>query len=106
MLPCARPHGPGATRPAESGAAGLRAALPKGWFLSPGIGAQGGDLAAALDAGLDADGTGMLLPISRGISKAASPREAAETFRKSINARREARVTVGVLQRKSKNCVS
>jgi uridine monophosphate synthetase len=69
----------------------VRAALPKVWFLSPGIGAQGGDLAAALDAGLDADGMGMLLPISRGISKAASPKEAAETFRRSINARREAR---------------
>merc|ERR1711869_154886 len=48
----------------------IRAALPDVWFLSPGIGAQGGDLAAALDAGLTADGLGMLLPISRGISKA------------------------------------
>ena len=38
------------------------------WFLSPGIGAQGGDLAAALGAGLRSDGLGMLLPISRGPS--------------------------------------
>ena len=36
------------------------------WFLSPGIGAQGGDLAAALQAGLRKDGLGILLPISRG----------------------------------------
>ena len=36
------------------------------WFLSPGIGAQGGDLAAALEAGLRSDGLGILLPISRG----------------------------------------
>jgi hypothetical protein len=45
--------------------------LPSGlaqdvWFLSPGIGAQGGDLAAALQAGLRKDGLGILLPISRG----------------------------------------
>ena len=36
------------------------------WFLSPGIGAQGGDLAKALKVGLRADGLGILLPISRG----------------------------------------
>lgn len=69
----------------------VRAALPRVWFLSPGIGAQGGNLAAALSAGLTADGLGMLLPISRGISKAESPRAAAEAFRKEINLCREAR---------------
>ena len=36
------------------------------WFLSPGIGAQGGDLAKALKVGLRQDGLGILLPISRG----------------------------------------
>ena len=36
------------------------------WFLSPGIGAQGGDLAKALKVGLREDGLGILLPISRG----------------------------------------
>ncbi len=36
------------------------------WFLSPGIGAQGGALAKALKVGLRADGLGILLPISRG----------------------------------------
>jgi len=70
----------------------VRAALPHVWFLSPGIGAQGGDLAAALDAGLSSDGLGMLLPISRGISRAKSPRAMAETFRSEINAQRVARV--------------
>ena len=40
------------------------------WFLSPGIGAQGGDLAAALEAGLRTDGLGILLPISRGLGEA------------------------------------
>mmetsp|Transcript_71403 Transcript_71403/g.209616 ORF Transcript_71403/g.209616 Transcript_71403/m.209616 type:complete len:270 (-) Transcript_71403:105-914(-) len=70
----------------------VRAALPEVWFLSPGIGAQGGSLAAALDAGLSADGLGILLPISRGISKAADPKAAAEAFRQEMNARREAKV--------------
>lgn len=36
------------------------------WFLSPGIGAQGGDLERAMKAGLRKDGLGILLPISRG----------------------------------------
>lgn len=66
----------------------VRAELPNVWFLSPGVGAQGGDLTAALTAGLSADGLGMLLPISRGISKAERPREAAEAFRQEINRER------------------
>jgi orotidine 5'-phosphate decarboxylase subfamily 2 len=63
----------------------LRAAVPDVWFLSPDIGAQGGDLAAALEAGLRPDGLGVLLPISRGISKAENRKQAAEAFRKEIN---------------------
>jgi len=66
----------------------LRRTVPDVWFLSPGIGAQGGDLRAALSAGLREDGLGMLLPISRGISKSANPRDAAESFRIQINALR------------------
>lgn len=63
----------------------IRKALPSIWFLSPGIGAQGGDLEAALEAGLDNNGQGIILPISRGISKAANPKEAAEQFREKMN---------------------
>lgn len=70
----------------------VRAELPNVWFLSPGVGAQGGDLTAALTAGLSADGLGMLLPISRGISKAERPREAAEAFRQEINRERARRL--------------
>lgn len=69
----------------------IRAAVPDVWFLSPGIGAQGGDLEAALTAGLRPDGLGILLPISRGISKAESPRKAAAAFREEINALRAKR---------------
>lgn len=59
----------------------VRAAAPDLWFLAPGVGAQGGDLETALKAGLRKDGKGMLLPISRGISRAANPGQAAADLR-------------------------
>jgi uridine monophosphate synthetase len=62
----------------------VRAAAPDLWFLAPGVGAQGGDLETALRAGLRKDGKGMLLPISRGISRAANPGLAAAEFRDEI----------------------
>ncbi|MEA3152174.1 MAG: orotidine-5-phosphate decarboxylase [Gammaproteobacteria bacterium] len=55
----------GATYPAEM--AELRQAHPALGFLVPGIGAQGGDLDSTLAAGLDAQGTGLLINSSRGI---------------------------------------
>ncbi|MDE2305294.1 MAG: orotidine-5'-phosphate decarboxylase [Gammaproteobacteria bacterium] len=55
----------GATYPREM--ADLRAAHPELPFLVPGIGAQGGDLAATLAAGLDAHGAGLLINSSRAI---------------------------------------
>ena len=72
----------GATQP--EALARVRAAAPSLWFLSPGVGAQGGDLETALKAGLRADGKGMLIPISRGISRAAKPALAAAEFRDEI----------------------
>ncbi len=72
----------GATQP--EALARIRAAVPEMWFLSPGIGAQGGDLEVALKAGLRKDGRGMLLPISRGISRAENPALAAAGFRDAI----------------------
>jgi uridine monophosphate synthetase len=62
----------------------VRAAAPDLWFLSPGVGAQGGELEAALKAGLRADGKGMLIPISRGISRAENPKLAAAEIRDEI----------------------
>jgi uridine monophosphate synthetase len=62
----------------------IRASAPDLWFLSPGIGAQGGDLELALKSGLRADGRGMLIPISRGISRAESPAKAAAEMRDQI----------------------
>jgi uridine monophosphate synthetase len=69
----------------------LRARVPDLWFLAPGVGAQGGDLAAALEAGLRADGLGLLVPVSRGIARAPDPRQAAEDLRESINQARSRR---------------
>ena len=57
----------GATHPEVM--AEIRAAVPGLWFLSPGVGAQGGELEAALKAGLRKDGKGMLIPVSRAISR-------------------------------------
>jgi uridine monophosphate synthetase len=62
----------------------VRAAAPGLWFLAPGVGAQGGDLEAALKAGLRKDGLGMLIPVSRGISRAANPALAAAELRDEI----------------------
>ncbi len=62
----------------------VRAAAPDLWFLAPGVGAQGGDLETALKAGLRKDGLGMLLPVSRGISRAANPAKAAAELRDEI----------------------
>lgn len=59
------------------------------WILAPGVGAQGGDLSAALLAGLRADGMGLLVPVSRGISRAEDPRQAADELRIAINQERE-----------------
>jgi uridine monophosphate synthetase len=62
----------------------IRAAAPDLWFLSPGVGAQGGELELALKSGLRKDGKGMLLPISRGISRAEKPGLAAAELRDQI----------------------
>jgi uridine monophosphate synthetase len=66
----------GATDP--QAIARIRLAAPELWLLIPGVGAQGGDLHAALDAGLRADGLGVLVNASRSIARAASPRAEAE----------------------------
>jgi uridine monophosphate synthetase len=69
----------GATHP--EALARVRAASPDLWILAPGIGAQGGDLEAALQAGLRADGLGLLLAVSRSIAQADDPSRAAAALR-------------------------
>jgi uridine monophosphate synthetase len=59
------------------------------WILAPGVGAQGGDLSAALAAGLEADGSGLLVPVSRHVIYADDPRVAARALRDEIEEERE-----------------
>jgi hypothetical protein len=51
---------------------------------------QGGDLELAMRSGLRSDMMGLLIPISRGISKAANPKKAAEEISRNINEKRNA----------------
>lgn len=67
----------------------IAGALP---ILAPGVGAQGGDLEVVLDVGLDSDGYGIIVPVSRGILFAESGEhfaeaagEQAKQYKKSIN---------------------
>ena len=72
----------GATHPAIM--SNIRAAAPDLWFLSPGVGAQGGDLETALKSGLRKDGKGMLINVSRSIARAENPGLAAAELRDEI----------------------
>lgn len=58
------------------------------WILAPGVGVQGGDLSIALRAGLREDGFGMIIPVSRAISRADDPRKEALRIRDDINRNR------------------
>lgn len=58
----------------------VRRLVPELWILAPGVGAQGGELSEALQAGLRKDGLGLLVPISRGISRSADAHQAAKEF--------------------------
>jgi uridine monophosphate synthetase len=62
----------------------VRAAAPDLWFLAPGIGAQGGELESALNAGLRKDGKGLLINVSRSIARAERPGLAAAELRDEI----------------------
>jgi orotidine-5'-phosphate decarboxylase len=80
----------GATYPAEL--AEIRAVVGDLPFLVPGVGAQGGDVAAAVRAGRTTDGFGMVVNSSRGIlyassgaDFAAAARTATRTLRDAIN---------------------
>jgi len=84
----------GATYPEELGR--VREIAPSLPFLIPGIGAQGGSLAAAVMYGPTADGIGPVINSSRGIIYASSgadfasaARSAALRLRQRINAQRE-----------------
>ncbi len=76
----------GATRPQElAQARQLVGDMP---FLVPGIGTQGGEVAATLRAGLDAQGGGLIINAARSIIFAADPGAAARALRDEINQER------------------
>ncbi|MFN2215953.1 MAG: orotidine-5'-phosphate decarboxylase [Anaerolineales bacterium] len=61
-----------------------RRMAPYLWFLCPGIGAQGGDMETALRNGLRKDGKGMLINLSRSLSRAKDPEKAAAQFNEQV----------------------
>jgi orotidine-5'-phosphate decarboxylase len=79
----------GATYPSQL--ADVRALCPDAPILVPGVGSQGGDIEAAVRAGLDARGAGILVNSSRGICYASrgddwqqAARDAAQRLRDQI----------------------
>jgi uridine monophosphate synthetase len=66
----------------------VRQLAPDLWILAPGVGVQGGDLKVALEAGIRPDGLGLLVTVSRGISRAEDARNAAQQIRQQINDQR------------------
>lgn len=68
----------------------IRQAAPDLWILAPGVGAQGGDLSATLQAGLRADGLGLLIPVSRAVARAADPCQAVRELNAAVHKEREA----------------
>ncbi len=73
----------------------IRYYCPDTWFLTPGIGSQGGSMVDAVAAGQRKDGLGILPNVSRGIAGADDPAKAAREFVDSLNkAREKASVTV------------
>ena len=87
----------GATHP--QALARVRSVAPELWILAPGVGAQGGDLRAAIHAGLRTDGMGLLVPVSRAVSRAKDPRRAAEELRLAINRERTGISDQGLVNR-------
>jgi uridine monophosphate synthetase len=66
----------------------IRGICPDHWILAPGVGAQGGNLAEAMKAGLRSDKMGLIVPVSRSIMTAENPRQAAIELKEAINTSR------------------
>lgn len=79
----------GATYPEEMRV--VRKIAPEMTLLVPGVGAQGGDVAAVVSAGRDSHGKGLMISASRAILFSDDPTAAARGFRDEINVAREAR---------------
>lgn len=73
----------GATYPQELG--DIRKIVGEMTLLVPGVGAQGGDVKAVVEAGKNSRGLGMIINSSRGIIFADNPAEEAKKLRDEIN---------------------
>ena len=73
----------GATYPAETKK--IRELTGNMTFLMPGIGAQGGEVKAAVDAGKNSEGKGLIINSARGIIFADDPAGEAKKLREEIN---------------------
>jgi orotidine-5'-phosphate decarboxylase len=78
----------GATYPEQLQA--VRQAVGDLPLLIPGIGAQGGDLAAVMNVGLDSQGAGLLISASRSVIFASSGANFAEAARREAQRLRDA----------------
>jgi orotidine 5'-phosphate decarboxylase subfamily 2 len=74
----------------------VRHHAPDAPLLIPGVGAQGGDLDAALLAGMGKDGGGVIFPMSRSLASASSPKAEAKKMRDLCNAVRRVHRTARV----------
>lgn len=77
----------GATYPKEISE--VRAIAPTIPFLVPGVGAQGGDVRAVVEAGKTQDGTGLVINSSRAILYASNKEDFAQAARKVAQATRD-----------------
>jgi orotidine-5'-phosphate decarboxylase len=77
----------GATYPEELKT--IRGIVDDMTLLVPGIGAQGGDIKSAVQAGLNSRGQGLIMSTGRAILLAENPADAARTLRDEINSYRE-----------------
>jgi uridine monophosphate synthetase len=84
----------GATFPETLGL--VRAVAPDMWILLPGAGTQGGALEQSLAAGLDAQGSRVLVNVSRAVCQAADPGAAAREYKDRINDARAGAPTVAL----------
>lgn len=78
----------GATYPGEMRR--IRELCPDMPFLVPGIGAQQGELAASVQAGIDARGRGLIMSASRGVTYASKGADFAEAARREAMRLRDA----------------
>jgi uridine monophosphate synthetase len=67
----------------------VRTTAPEAWFLSPGIGFQGGKADEAIAAGSRKDGLGVLVVAARSVADAPDPGLAAKKLRDEIEAARK-----------------